>query len=644
MLKLAGTVASRLRIDGWSNALTGLGVSGKDKRLGMNYQWVRFSETELEHLYATDAAARRVVEYVPDEGTREWIELRLNSDSANKDSVKLMNEEMERLCVQHKFNQAWSWARLYGGAGILMVVDDGKELSEPLDLMSIREVKSLTVLNRFELLTSKLITNLEDPNFGLQELYDLAPRSSSDDLLYGTTVHHTRIIRFDGMPLPRRLFEINDSWSDSVLPKMLNALRNYNSAHDSIASALQDFRLMVLKLKDLSGMVASDSDTELMARLQLLNMSKSILNSVAIDAQDEDIKNLDTNFTNIEKVIEKVEARLVADSDLPHTVVLGEGAQGTLGGGGQSEDRNAKGFVGAQQELKLTRPINRIMEVIQSAKAGPFKGKVVEELTWDFKPLWQMSEKEKAEIHKVQAEADNIYWSMGAVSEETIAKSRFGGSEYSTETQMEEMASNEVKKSEVPPEQSAIDHDETVYDHAHSLFIDRVGFGYTSGANGDGENHTHTMPNGVETGPAIALFGGGHMHQIDHETYTSPAFPLGVAKEAQAVMEEAKSEEPAMVEVELDIKSGKLTIKTNSQDAAKRELQTIILSKENFSSMAKAKETAKRFGDFIEGKEEETGENYRFRVKDPGEFMENSFRSFKPRGIKGVTLVFGALK
>lgn len=635
MMQLAGTVAKKIRTDGWSNVLTGLGVAGRDKRLAMQYQWIRFTESDLEHLYATDAGARRIVEYVPSEGTREWIELRMQ-DKDDDSTVKAMNDELERLRVQQKFCEAWTWARLYGGAGILMVVDDGKELFEPMDLMSIREVKALTVLNRFELPTAKIINNLESPDFGKQELYDLAPRSISDTLSYGLAVHNTRVIRFDGMPLPRRLFEINDNWHDSVLPKILNALRNYNMAHDSMASALSDFRLMILKLKDLADMVGSDDDAALLARLQLMNMSKSILNSVAIDADSESIEHLDTNFSNLDKVLEKVEARLVADSDLPHTVVLGEGATGTLSGGGESEDRNAKGFVAAQQELVLTKPINRILEIIQAAKAGPFRGSMVEGLTWDFKPLWQMSEKEKADIHFIQAQADEKYFAIGALSPETISRSRFGGSEYSTETQMEEAFSEEASTPKVPEDKQGDpvqDYEEQVaYEHAHSGYIERVGYFYTSGANGEGDNHTHTMPNGVDTGPAIPLFGGGHMHQATTEAYTGPAFPLSVAKEAQAVAEEAKEEKPAMVELELDLKTGKFMMKTIASD----NLQSVILD----PSLVETKKLQARFDYESANLNEKPGYKV-LKVRDA-----SVFKSLKthPTNLNGVKVVIGEPK
>lgn len=622
-----------VRKDGWFNVLTGLGVSGRDKRMSMEYSWVRYTESELEHLYATDDIAERVVNFIPDEGTREWIEIKYREEEKNKAILK----ELERLDVKCVFNKAWKWARLYGGSGVILVVDDGKELYQPLDFNSIRKIKSLTVLNKFELNTMKIIDNIENNDFGKQEIYSLNPRQGDS---FGTLVHYTRVIRFNGTPLPRTLFEMNDNWDDSVLPKILNALRNYNLSHDSLAACVQDFRLMILKLKDLADMVGSDDDQKLLTRLQLMNMSKGVLNSIAIDAENEDISNLDTNFSNLDKVIEKVEARLVAATGLPHTIVLGEGASGTLGGGGESEDDNLKDYISAQQDLVLTNPINYILKAIQSAKQGPFKGSVDEELPWIFKSLYQQSDKEKAELHKMQAEADAIYIDRQVLSPETVAKSRFTPDGYSIETIPEEAYSEEHEMEDPVEENTEKENEdalEQTFEHTHFVSLSGVGSGYTGPANGAGENHTHTLPNGLETGPAIQLFGGGHIHQATTEEYTEAAVPVGTMNEINAV-KMMHMDKPKECEIEYDGMKGIFTVKGMDE----RALQTIIISKEISKTEAEAESVAKKYGAPMKGGDE-TESSFRFRVKDPSEFKEGSFKSFKPP-VSGVTLVFGELK
>jgi phage-related protein (TIGR01555 family) len=546
--QLASVVGRKM--DGWSNVLTGLGVAGKDKRLGLKFGWSAMSELEAEHLYATSDVARRVVDYVPDEGTRKWIEIKNGQAGADDPQAKDACLYLDDLKTKANFCKAWKWARQYGGAGILMVVDDGLMLDEPMDLTRVRSIKSLVVLNRWELIAWELVSDLESPEFGEASVYELAPANSTDTRLYSQKVHRSRIIRFDGAPLSRRLWEVNGRWHDSILNKMLNAIRNYEGAHDSVAAAIQDFRLVVLKLKYLADMVGSDDSKKLMDRVNLMNTTKSILNAICIDAENESLDHVGTDFANIEKVLGKVEDRLVTSTDLPHTVVLGEGAQGTLGGGGESEDDNVKELVTGQQELVLAPALDRLFEVMMAAKDGPTNGKDVEDLSYSFRPLWQESESEKAMTHKTQAEADAIYIDRGVVSPQTIASSRFGGSEYSSETAMEETFAKGTETAGTPPPKPIVMTDpnamppkgDNADGHGHSIWMDGMGMGYTSGPNGEDANHTHTMPNGVETGAPIELFGGGHHHQTHSDHFSSPSMPMSSIKEMQAMMAERKAE------------------------------------------------------------------------------------------------------
>ena len=80
--------------------------------------------------------------------------------------------------------------------------------------------------------------------------------------------------------------------------------------------------------------------------------------------------------------------------------------------------------------------------------------------------------------------------------------------------------------------------------------------------------------------------------------------------------------------------------------ADKREKQTIIISKEVAKSAGSARKMAM---DFIRKNEslkavDETGNSFRFRVRDPGRFAKGSFRTFQPKGKSGVSIVFGELK
>lgn len=487
--------------DGWFNSLTGLGLAAKDKRVGMNIQWERLAETEVETLYAQDDIAGKVVDIIPNEGTRAGIELKAEDPNV----VAGIKDEKDRLMVNHKFERAWRWARLYGGAALFIALDDGiEDLKEPLNLERIRTVKSLTLLNRWELIPDQISKGISSPNFGMPETYQISPRTSSQEDAGSIFVHHTRLIRFDGVELPRILHESNEYWGDSVLTRMFNVLRNFNLAHDSTASVLQDFRIGVLRLKNLADMVAGDDSNALKKRIELMNLAKSVMNSVVLDAEDEDFTNLQTNLSGIKETLEAVNNRLVAATRMPHTIILGEGSTGNLSGAGDSEKEQLNDLVSAEQERVLTPAIDRAHELIMAQKMGPTRGKQVA-LVWGFNPLTQLDSQEQSELHFKQAQADALYIDRGVLGPDEVAQSRFGGDEFSVDTKIDTDARAQQKQARNEPIT-----DDT---HEHVHFDPMGGISSPPIVSDDGLDHTHTRPNGELTGKAVGDPRAEHIHE-----------------------------------------------------------------------------------------------------------------------------------
>ena len=183
-------------------------------------------------------------------------------------------------------------------------------------------MKALTVLSRYEAMNQQIEDDITNPNFGLPRIYQLTPRVASGN--GSIHVHHTRLIRFDGSPLPRRQFTTNNYWNDSVLTRLYNVLRNFNLSHDSAASVMQDFKVGILKINGLADLVVQDDEKVLKDRIEIMNLSKSILNTIVLDAENETYENLTTQLSGIEGLLKAVDNRMVSATGMPHTLILGD--------------------------------------------------------------------------------------------------------------------------------------------------------------------------------------------------------------------------------------------------------------------------------------------------------------------------------
>lgn len=419
-------VAKVFHLDGWVNVLTGLGQLNKDKRTGASIEYSPFQESDAASLYAGDDIAAKIVDLLPDEALREPFEV----TGVEEAQAQAISKEFERLKAVQAMNKAWKWARLFGGSGIFMVTNDSRDLAEPMQPNA--KLLSLVVMSRWELVADfeSIETDIRKTNFGMPTLYNFYPRSASTDV--ATKIHASRIIRFDGVELPERERVQNQYWGDSILNRLYNAIRNYNSVHDSAASVMQDFRVAVFKIKNLADRIAGGDDQAVIKRLQLVDLSRSIARAVVIDADGEDFEYRSGTVSGMPELISKAENRLVAGTNIPHTVLLGESPSGS-NATGNSTVLGWYDYIASQQSVYL-KPKHQelILKVMASIGIQPPLG-------WDvsYAPLWQMDEKEISELRNKNMQTDVGYIDAGVLSQEEVRESRFGGKKYSSETSLQ---------------------------------------------------------------------------------------------------------------------------------------------------------------------------------------------------------------
>ena len=88
---------------------------------------------------------------------------------------------------------------------------------------------------------------------------------------------------------------------------------------------------------------------------------------------------------------------------------------------------------------------------IQSAKMGPTRGKQLKNHSFIFNPLNEPTQDQIATTREKVAKTDKIYFEIGSLSSQEIRESRFGGDEYSMETQIDNESDLEQKEADNIP-------------------------------------------------------------------------------------------------------------------------------------------------------------------------------------------------
>ncbi len=418
------------RFDGWANVLTGLS-RGRDKRTAAAIVAARiWTGDELDELYSGSDLIGTLVDLPANEMVREWVTIK-TPDEEKSNAGALLLEALEKLDAKSVFGEAESMARLTGGAIIMLGADDGAEdVKEPLKEDNIQSVLWLEVFDRFDLEIVEVYGDPALPKFGRPSIYRITRNSTAANKLadHGITgdtlIHETRLLVFRGVRTTRRRRELLDGWDDSVVTRAEVPIRDLEQAFHSLAHLMLDMSQAVYKIKGLANLLAADQDDKVIKRLQFMDLARSTIRAIPLDADGEDFTRQATPLTGVPDALGRLMSQAAAAARMPIMLLFGE-SPGGLQATGAADVRFFYDGIRAQQPLKIGAPLRRLGEILYRAKEGPTAG--VEPNNWmiEFLPLWAPTAKEKADTNKLNAETDALYLDRAVVSPSEVAASRF---------------------------------------------------------------------------------------------------------------------------------------------------------------------------------------------------------------------------
>lgn len=382
------------RYDGFMNVLNGVGTRYDLARQYKYRDGSILSHLTLSSMYMDSGIVQRIVDMVADEAVKNWFVLQ--GDPTNEILMYL-----DDLAAEQHFANALRWARLYGGAAILVRVNDGKDLTEPIDENGIDEIESLVVYEMPEIFDTNFIyMDSNQSNYGEVELYQIQPVGGGASFY----VHETRLIRFIGQPMPSRYKALRLSWGKSVIQGLWEAVLNYQRVNGFATTSIErmaQFSLQVPKLTEMLGTVEGEENVR--ARVNSLDMSMNILNTVVLD-EGEELNLFTVALTRLPETMDQIWQVVAAETGFPMSKLFGKTPNG-MNATGESDLENWYSMIKSAQRRSLKPALEKLIRLIYLSKTGPTKGLLPEEWSVDFNELWLPSEKERAETDEKRANA-----------------------------------------------------------------------------------------------------------------------------------------------------------------------------------------------------------------------------------------------
>lgn len=367
---------------------------------------------------------------------------------------------LEELGADDAIWWALCYERAYGGGAILVGADDGVEdLSKPLDE---ENIKSVDWLNAFqggydgEIVAWSYYNDPRSKKYGLPETYMIrnlgvpiarlpAPGALGRDVLprqqlrgYGQMifwVHESRLLIFPGTPVSRNARVQMRGWGDSIFTRVDKVLADYNQTWGSIANLMTDFSQGVINVEGLNAKLSGNNKASksypITTRAKQIQITRSIARMLFLDA-DEKFTRETASLAGVSEILQQFALRLAAAADMPVTLLMGQAPAG-LNATGASDVRFFYDRIAARQKKRMLPQLKRLLRILMLAKEGPTKGKEPERWSVAFRPLYQMTALEDAQLRKTVAEMDSIYIDKQVLSPEEVTASAFGGSAWTME-------------------------------------------------------------------------------------------------------------------------------------------------------------------------------------------------------------------
>lgn len=286
----------------------------------------------LSELYVEHGIVQTLIDQPVDDAFRKGFEIK--TGELDGDDIDDLMTTLEREGVIRCAIQAVKYARLFGGAGIVIMTDQKPD--QPLDIEQITEDDNLDfrAVDMWELNTGELNVNPSDvgrPYSMGREHYNY----------YDIRLHGSRVYEIHGKEAPSFVRPRLRGWGMSEVERLIRSLNKYFKNQEVLYELLDEAKVDVYKIKGLNEALATiPTATKVADRVQLANQLKNYLSALTMDV-DDDYQQKQVSFTGLADVMKVIREGIAADLKMPVTKLFGISSAGFNSGEDDIENYNS---------------------------------------------------------------------------------------------------------------------------------------------------------------------------------------------------------------------------------------------------------------------------------------------------------------
>jgi phage-related protein (TIGR01555 family) len=400
------------RFDSFTEVFSGRGTDAdKVNRIKPGVK-IRLMPQDAKYYYYGNGLLQSLIKIPAEDATREFINIETNLDET-KNINRLIEKRLQELKVRQKLKELVKLSRTYNEGAVLYFgfIADLPQYEDILkDEIDIKQIRKLDFIN---IVKPPYFSYVLSNNNPLKKKYD----EPSAFYIQGQEIDESRLewLCMD--------FDAEEQAGISTLYSLIDSIKAQDTALWSVNSLMFELAIKVFK----SPLVKEMNPEKIAEFITKMKATVNTQSAIAV-SDDEDFNKKNFQASGLKEAFDFIWECMAGVSQIPKSRIMGNN-QGVITAG-QYDILSYYESVSKYQELYLRPILQRIIDIIIYEKEGDIykatRGQSEKlDYSFTFNPLWRLGPKEQAEVDKLNAETDNIYYDIGVKSPEMILQDRF---------------------------------------------------------------------------------------------------------------------------------------------------------------------------------------------------------------------------
>lgn len=343
----------------------------------------------LSYTYMTHGIVQTLIDQPVEDAFRGGVIIK--SEELENEDIDFLQKVMEQCKDLKEIKDVMKWAKLFGGAGLIINTDQDPQTELDIDLIDSNSPLSFIAADRWEILYNFLISG------------EIACPYN----YYGQPIHKSRVLKVLGKEAPSFIRRRLQGWGMSEVERVIRDITQYIKEQDVIYQLLDEAKIDVWKIMNFNGSLLSAKGKEaLQARFQFANIGKNYHSAIMMDTED-DYEQKQITFSGLAEMLKQIQIQVASAVRMPMTKLFGLSASGFNSGEDDIENYNAL------IESEVRAKAKEILATVIPIRCQQIFGFVPEDLTYEFHPLRVLTAEQEENVKNLKFNRHTALYNMG---------------------------------------------------------------------------------------------------------------------------------------------------------------------------------------------------------------------------------------